>query len=381
VAQTKNNTAERRTKTDADAISILIVDDSAIARGFIARWLDAEPGLHVTATAASGDGALAMLRVNDFDVIVLDIEMPGMDGIAALPQILAIAPHVQIVMASTLTLRNAEISMRALELGAADYVTKPRSSLSADAGSLFRTELVAKVQSLGARARRLRSGASDAAAPANPRATPVANVVPVIGLRKASNAVPKILAIGSSTGGPQALFTMLGKLARPFPVPIVITQHMPATFTAILAQHIERLTGFSAVEASQGIRIEAGRVYVAPGDHHLEFTGEGGLRASVTQDAPVNFCRPAVDPMFSSLVKIYGDAVLGVVLTGMGKDGTAGATNIVAAGGNIFSQDEESSVVWGMPRAVAQAGLSCFVGPLHALADQINALFALGTRS
>jgi two-component system, chemotaxis family, protein-glutamate methylesterase/glutaminase len=378
VVQINNNTAQSRTASSADTINILVVDDSAIARGFIARWLEAESDLRVIATAASGDGALAMLRVNDVDVVVLDIEMPGMDGISALPQILALAPHVQIVMASTLTLRNAEISMRALELGAADYVTKPRSSLSADAGALFRSELVDKVKSLGLRSRRLRGGR---AAAASTRLPPVASDVPVVGLRKANVVTPRILAIGSSTGGPQALFTMLAKLARPFPVPIVITQHMPATFTAILAQHIERLTGFGAVEASHGVRIEAGRVYVAPGDHHFEFSEDGGLRAAITQDPPVNFCRPAVDPMFASLVRLYGEAVLGVVLTGMGKDGAAGAANIVEAGGNVFSQDEESSVVWGMPRAVAQAGLSCFIGPLDAIAAQINGQFGLGCRS
>jgi two-component system, chemotaxis family, protein-glutamate methylesterase/glutaminase len=357
----------------------MVVDDSAIARGFITRWLEAEADLHVVATAASGDGALAMLRVNNIDVVVLDIEMPGMDGIAALPQILALAPHVQIVMASTLTLRNAEISIRALELGAADYVTKPRTSLSADAGVEFRRELVAKVQSLGARARRLRDRKSlpDAHVPTRT----VASALPVVGLRTATEAVPKILAIGSSTGGPQALFNLLSKLERPFPLPIVITQHMPATFTAILAQHIERLTGFAAFEAAQGMRIEAGTVYVAPGDHHFEFSKTTELQASITTDAPVNFCRPAVDPMFNSLVKIYGNAVLGVILTGMGKDGCGGAESIVAAGGNIFSQDEDSSVVWGMPRAVAQAGLSSFIGNLDAISAQINAKLGLRNKS
>ncbi len=377
--QIKSSNAECGTASHADAINILVVDDSAIARGFISRWLDAEAGLRVVATAASGDSALAMLRVNDIDVVVLDIEMPGMDGIAALPQILALAPHVQIVMASTLTLRNADISIRALQLGAADYVTKPRSSLSADAGSLFRSELVAKVQSLGARASRLRGSKSPSKLQVR---VPTATVAtPVVGLRKANAITPKILAIGSSTGGPQALFTMLAKLERPFPVPIVITQHMPATFTAILAQHIERLTGFAAAEASQGQRIEAGRVYVAPGDHHLEFSNDGNLCASITKDPPVNFCRPAVDPMFASLVQHYGDAVLGIVLTGMGKDGCGGAATIVAAGGNVFSQDEESSVVWGMPRAVAQAGHSCFIGTLDAIAAKINAQFDLRGRS
>jgi two-component system, chemotaxis family, protein-glutamate methylesterase/glutaminase len=361
----------------ADNINILVVDDSAIARGFISRWIDTEAGLTVMATAANGESALAMLRTHSIDVVLLDIEMPGMDGIEALPKILAANPHVQVIMASTLTHRNAEISMRALELGAADYVAKPRSSLSAEAGLSFRDDLIAKVRSLGVRAQRLRGGQH--AKPGQPSGrssyAPPKHIMPP--LRKAKAIAPKILAIGSSTGGPQALFSLLSGLKRPFPVPIVITQHMPSTFTAILAQHIERLTGFAACEAISHMEIKPDRVYVAPGDHHLEFAGGSPMLASVTQDPPVNFCRPAVDPMFRSLTKIFGPNVLGVILTGMGKDGTSGAADVVAAGGNIFSQDEESSVVWGMPRAVAQAGLSCFIGPLDQIAAQINAQFGL----
>jgi two-component system, chemotaxis family, protein-glutamate methylesterase/glutaminase len=377
----QNYKTEHERLESADRINILVVDDSAIARGFIARWLEADPDLRVAATAASGDSALAMLRVHHIDVVVLDIEMPGMDGIAALPRILEVSPNVQVIMASTLTMRNAEISLRALELGAADYVTKPRSSLSADAGMSFRDELVAKVKSLGLRARRLRgtvAGKYDGPLVKTPS---VLAGVPAISLRKMQSVTPKVLAIGSSTGGPQALFSLLSKLNLRLPVPIVITQHMPATFTAILAQHIERLTGFVAHEAALDMAIEPGRVYVAPGDRHLEFRNEASLSALVTQDPPVNFCRPAVDPMFSSLVKIFGKNVLGVVLTGMGKDGAAGAADVVAAGGNIFSQDEDSSVVWGMPRAVAQAGLSCFIGPLDQMAIQINETFGLECRA
>jgi two-component system, chemotaxis family, protein-glutamate methylesterase/glutaminase len=361
----------------SERVNIMVVDDSAIVRGFISRWLESEPSLRVAATAASGDAALAMLKVSDIDVVILDIEMPGMDGIAALPKILEMAPHVQIIMASTLTQRNAEISMRALELGAADYVPKPRTSLSADAGLSFRNELVAKAQSLGARARKLRGPGTPQArkVPLMPALAPVqapAEAAP--SLRPLSAITPKIIAIGSSTGGPQALFTLLSGLVRPFPVPIVITQHMPATFTAILAQHIERITGFPAVEARHDMPIEAGKVYVAPGDHHLEFNNYPALRAVITQDPPVNFCRPAVDPMFASLAKIYANEVLAIILTGMGKDGTDGSRHIAAAGGNILSQDEDSSVVWGMPRAVAKAGLSSFIGPIEQISATVNRL-------
>jgi two-component system, chemotaxis family, protein-glutamate methylesterase/glutaminase len=377
----KKYTAEHTSADAAQCINILVVDDSAIARGFITRWLEDEDGCRVVATASNGEGALAMLRLNSIDVVVLDIEMPGMDGISALPKILQTSPHTQVIMASTLTLRNAEISLRALELGAADYVAKPRSSLSANAGSSFRDELIAKVKSLGERAIRLRKPSETKLLQQPFNQKSVALNAPIVSVRKMTSATPKILAIGSSTGGPQALFSLLSKLNINFPVPIVITQHMPATFTAILAQHIQRLTGFQAFEAAPNMNIEPGKVFVAPGDKHLEFRAGSPMKASITEDPPVNFCRPAVDPMFRSLVKLYGNAVLGVVLTGMGRDGAHGAAEIVAAGGNVFAQDEESSVVWGMPRAVAQAGLSSFLGPLDKMASQINALFGLECRA
>jgi two-component system, chemotaxis family, protein-glutamate methylesterase/glutaminase len=363
-----------------ESINILVVDDSAIARGFITRWLDSETGLRVVATAAGGESALTMLRLNKIDVVILDIEMPGMDGISALPKILQVSPHTQVIMASTLTSRNADISLRALELGAADYVTKPRISLSSDAGTIFRDELIAKVKSLGERANRLRGTVETTLYQSQAGSKSKSSTAPAISMRKIAAITPKILAIGSSTGGPQAIFSLLAKLNLAIPVPIVITQHMPATFTAILAQHIERLTGFTASEAASAMEIQTGKVYVAPGDRHFQFLESPGLQASITQDPPVNFCRPAVDPMFQSLVKLYGNAVLGVVLTGMGRDGALGAADIVAAGGNVFSQDEDSSVVWGMPRAVAQAGLSCFIGPLDKMAAQINAMFGLECR-
>jgi two-component system, chemotaxis family, protein-glutamate methylesterase/glutaminase len=373
--KTEHNVADA-----AKCINILVVDDSAIARGFITRWLEGEADLRVVATAASGENALTMLRLNQIDVVILDIEMPGMDGISALPKILELNPHTQVIMASTLTVRNAEISLRALELGAADYVAKPRSSLSADAGMSFRDELIAKVKSLGERALRLRN--PDVGRPAQNQGgrKTAGSAAPAISFRKMTAITPKVLAIGSSTGGPQALFALMSKLSLDLPVPIVITQHMPATFTAILAQHIERLTGFRSQEATQNMPLQAGRAYVAPGDKHFEFSQGKPMQASITDDPPVNFCRPAVDPMFQSLVKLHGNAVLGVVLTGMGRDGALGAADIVAAGGNVFAQDEESSVVWGMPRAVAQAGLSCFLGPLDKLAAQINAMFGLECR-
>jgi two-component system, chemotaxis family, protein-glutamate methylesterase/glutaminase len=263
-------------------VNILIVDDSIIARNFITRWLADEPGICVAAAASNGESALAMLRTNQIDVVILDIEMPGMNGIEALPKMLELNSHVQIIMASTLTLHNAEISLRALEIGAVDYITKPRSSLSKDTGVSFRDELIAKVKYFGERARRLRHSTEIKSDVSYARKPPLASNQLTLSLRKMSDIKPMVLAIGASTGGPQALFTLLAKLNLHLPVPIVITQHMPATFTSILAQHIERLTGFICREAEPNMPIEPGRAYVAPGDRHLEFFEGAPMRASVT---------------------------------------------------------------------------------------------------
>jgi two-component system, chemotaxis family, protein-glutamate methylesterase/glutaminase len=364
--------------------NVLVVDDSAVARGLIARWLENSGDIVVKATAANGEGALAMARAFDLDVVVLDIEMPGMDGLEALPKLLAIAPHLQILMASTLTERNADISLQALELGAADYVAKP-SSRGLASSSDFEAELVSKAKALAVRARALRQGgdaprqapgflaATDVGRPAPGRRTNSPVVLPTP--RRGGRLSPEILALGSSTGGPQALFGLLNELAKPFPLPIVITQHMPTTFTPILAKHITRLTGFEAGEAQDGESLKPGQVYVAPGDFHLEVVRDGNiLRARITNDDPENFCRPAVDPMFRSIARATGDRNICVVLTGMGRDGAMGARVIHEAGGIVMAQDEASCVVWGMPRAVAEAGVAELIAPVDALASRIMAI-------
>ena len=370
----------------AAACKVLVVDDSAVARGLIARWLEKSGDIVVKATAANGEGALAMARAFDLDVVVLDIEMPGMDGLEALPKLLAIAPHLQILMASTLTERNAEISLRALELGAVDYVAKP-SSRGLASSSDFEAELVAKVQALAARAQAMRQEIIEprqapgfvpaalrrqtATAPEPRVSKPVSLAAP----RRGGRLSPEILGIGSSTGGPQALFALLNQLDKPFALPIVITQHMPPTFTPILAQHITRLTGFVAGEAKDGETLKPGQVYVAPGDFHLEVVRDGhGFKARVTSGEPENFCRPAVDPMFRSIARATGERNICLVLTGMGRDGAAGAKVIHEAGGIVMAQDEATSVVWGMPRAVAETGVAELIGPVDALAGRILAI-------
>lgn len=364
----------------------MVVDDSAVVRGLETRILESDPAISVIASVGNGQAAVQALDRHDVEVIVLDIEMPVMDGITALPQLLKKAPNVKIVMSSTLTLRNAEISLKALEAGASEYVTKPSSSRELTGGQDFKSELIAKVKALGAAARRASGGvarvtaaprpAASPAAPAAARTTPsLHQASATIALRPAPGERPDVIAIGSSTGGPQALFALLGGLKKLGGVtqPILITQHMPATFTTILAEHINRLAGMPAKEAENGERVEGGRVYIAPGDWHMLVETKGTDKIlRLTQDAPENFCRPAVDPMFRSVSKVYGRRVLAVVLTGMGSDGSRGGKVVADAGGTVIAQDEATSVVWGMPGATAQAGVCSAVLPLPDIAPYIH---------
>jgi two-component system chemotaxis response regulator CheB len=342
-------------------IAVMLVDDSAVIRGLLRRWLEEAPDIAVVATAGDGETALRTAASAKPDVLVLDVEMPKLDGLSALPRLLKADPELKVIMSSTLTLRNADISIRALNLGAADYVAKPSSARELHAVDGFRRELVAKVRALAnARPRRDRP---QAAAPA-PAALAPAPRKP-IALRPFSAVPPKAIVVGSSTGGPQALFKFLGALGRRVAQPILLVQHMPASFTRILAEHLSKTAGVDAREAVAGEAVRPGRVDVAPGDWHM--TVEGGAGAPVLkleQSPAVNFCRPAVDPLFVSAAATFGPATLAVVLTGMGHDGLAGGRAIVAAGGSLLAQDEATSAVWGMPGAVAADGLCSAVLPL-----------------
>lgn len=340
----------------------MIVDDSATIRGLLSRWIASDPALNVVATASNGRAAVEQVKSADPDVVILDIEMPEMDGITALPLLLKACPRAKIIMASSLTRRNAEISLKALSLGATDYVPKPTSVGAGEAADAFRRDLCEKAVALG-----------------RPRRA-AARVVPTqsapIKLRTASTVKPQIVAIGASTGGPQALNIVMKALAPQLDVPVLITQHMPATFTAILAETLSRHSGLKCTEGADGMMLEAGRVYVAPGEHHMVIKGRGGP-IMLTQTPPENFCRPAVDPMFRSIAAAYGSAVLAVVLTGMGADGREGAKAVAGAGGTVLTQDEATSVVWGMPAAVAHAGVASAVLPLPSVGPEMRKLLGL----
>lgn len=386
------------TSTNGSPIRVMVVDDSAVIRGLITRMLEADPDVSVTASVGNGQLAVNQLTRHPgvIDVVILDIEMPVMDGLTALPLLLKADPNIKVIMASTLTKRNAEISLKALSAGATEYVPKPSAARELSGENEFKRELLDKVKNLGiihrhATGQPITARPPAVARPAAPRATPGAapagaspraaagapqgwkiNRSGEISLRKAGVTKPDILAIGSSTGGPQALFEFLKGLPKTVNLPVIITQHMPATFTSILAEHITRMTGWPCSEAKDGDVIEVGKVLLAPGDFHMIVTQKGPQRiVTLSQDPPENFCRPAVDPMLRSVAKVYGGRVITVILTGMGNDGAKGAQDIVNAGGTVIAQDEKTSVVWGMPGAAASSGVCSAVLPISELPSYV----------
>lgn len=357
-----------------DFVAVMVVDDSAVIRGLITRSIEGKPGIKVVGTASNGEVAIATLSRHPVDVIVLDIEMPVMDGLTAIPKLKAIDPAVQIIMASTLTKKNADISLKAMSLGATDYIPKPSGNTELARADDFHRELAEKVLALGALARRqgVRRAATASALPPRPPA-PVEKKSIV--LRKDPIPKPEILAIGSSTGGPQALFTVIKAMGANLPQPIVITQHMPPAFTSILAEHITRQCGVVCAEGKDGEVLKPSQYYVAPGDFHMLIVkSPSGPAIKLVKDPPENFCRPAVDPMLRSIVQVYGKRILATILTGMGQDGCKGCQEVVKAGGVVVAQDEASSVVWGMPGAVAMAGVCSSILPVNEIGAAVRSI-------
>ena len=362
----------------AKRIRVMIVDDAVVVRGLFSRWVGEEPDLEVCASLRTGREAVNQIERVDPDVVLLDVDMPELDGIAALPLLLEKRRDVVIIMASTLTRRNAEISLKALSLGAADYIPKPESNREVTGSPTFRRELIEKVRTLGMRAKRLRL-ARVASPPLQPAAKPAPVTHSGLVLRPMPITAPRVLLIGCSTGGPQALNAILAKIGGVIErAPVLITQHMPATFTAILAEHLARLAGRPAREAQDGEEINAGRIYIAPGGRHMKVARRAdGAAVVALDDGPlVNFCKPAVDPLFESAAAVWGPKIMAVVLTGMGTDGLNGAKAIVKSGGNVMAQDEATSVVWGMPGQVAHAGICSAILPLPDIAPRLTRLFA-----
>lgn len=366
--------------TSNGKIRVMLVDDSAVIRGLISRALEKDPAIQVVATAHNGQAAVDSVKRADPDVIVLDIEMPVMDGITALPLLLKEKPDAKVLICSTLSTKGATVSLKALELGATECLAKPSSTgeISSTA-SEFQDELVRLTKALGPKhlsaAPASGAGTSTAAQPAQRSTTGMLFSSKDIQLhddRFSFRGKPDILAIGSSTGGPQAL-TATVKHFKDFDIPIVVTQHMPKTFTRILAQNLAQTTGIPAHEGEEGMRLENGHIYIAPGGLHMLFERVGSDTVIRLDDGPQeNFCKPAVDPMLRSLVKIYDKKILTVILTGMGFDGKKGAMDVVEHGGRVIAQDENTSVVWGMPGAVATAGVCSAILPIDEIGPWVK---------
>lgn len=424
------------------AVRVMICDDSQTVRGILAGLLSADPEIEVVSRVGDGQQALDALAEARPDVVLLDLEMPVLDGLAALPRLLRADPRLAVIVASAVTQRGAAEAMSALRAGASDYIPKPGAGRGGASDPVFRAELLEKVKGWARMRRRTAALAAapatpvSAAAPVAPSAVPVNPVppsTPVVepvpstarvlqpataapppkptapapsifkpapstqrnaarvsapgaatasetqppSLPRAGKAAgaPSLLAIGSSTGGPQALAAFLRSLNGAPAVPTVIVQHMPAGFTAMLADHLDRLGSLRVAEARDGEILQNGRAYVAPGDKHLIVErGAGGLTARLRDDPPEHFCRPAVDPMLRSAQRACEGRVLAVILTGMGQDGLEGCRSLVAAGGTVLAQDEASSVVWGMPGAVARAGLAREVLPPERLGPRVSAM-------
>ena len=337
-----------RVPENAEIVKVLIVDDSAVVRGLTRKFLEENPYIEVVATASNGQNAVNAVKKHELDVIVLDIVMPVMDGLTAIPQILAENPSVSIVISSTLTESNAAISLKALSSGAADYVAKPSSGSTIHGAADFKRELIAKVLALGSKSNRQASAEKKRIPTARRVTAPNTQSSQRIELRKPSSVPPRAIAIGCSTGGPQALQEVVAGLDATLPQPIFITQHMPATFTNLLAKHLARDTGRCISEATEGQSVESGKIYIAPGDYHMLIQGQGkDLTFHLTQTDRENYCRPSVEPMLRSLNDIFGPALLTVMLTGMGQDGLGGCQASVENGGTVIAQDEASSVVLG----------------------------------
>lgn len=343
-----------------DLIRLMVVDDSVTARTVFSRIIAREDDMELVVEAATAEEALEILTVADVDVILLDLEMPGMGGLEAMPQLIKAAPHAQIMVVSGLTVEGAEPTLAALSLGAADTLAKPRPGLF---DQDYRDRLLGKIRALGGKTPAVAVPSAQARRPAPPA------------LRPASAQRPQVLAIGASTGGIHALSMLFNALPRKLDMPILVTQHLPGSFMDAFARQLQQASGRAASLAADGTVLQADHILVAPGNAHMTIVESGGrLKVKLDKTPAASGCMPSVDPMFSSLADSVGARALGIVLSGMGRDGTLGAGKIAAAGGSILVQDEATCAVWGMPGSVALAGLASSVLPPEQIAGRIAAM-------
>jgi two-component system chemotaxis response regulator CheB len=350
-------------------IRVLAVDDSVVIRRLVTEMLESEPDIEVVGAAAHGRIALAKLPRVRPDIVILDLEMPEMDGLETLAELQRVSPQLPVIMFSSFTERGAEATLDALASGASDYLAKPQE-FGKRSPSIERTreEMLAKIRALCPHV----SGS----APRAPVSTSVRRRGPHLGARVGEGPTsPRridVVAIGVSTGGPNALAELLPALPKSLPVPVLLVQHMPAMFTRLLAGRLNRRSELEVAEGIDGAVVQPGEAWIAPGDYHMRVLGDrDSVRIGLSQAPAENSCRPAVDVLFRSVAEVYGGAVLSVVLTGMGQDGLRGCERIVEADGRVIAQDQATSVVWGMPRAVVDAGLADCVLPLDRIASEV----------
>jgi two-component system chemotaxis response regulator CheB len=346
-------------------IRVLIVDDAVVFRRLVSEEINKDPALEVIGTAANGRIALSKMQQTPPDLVILDVAMPEMDGLETLKELRKKYPRLPVIMFSSLTERGAAETLDALALGATDYFTKPANLGGLDASlAVIRDELIPEIKALCA----TKGVASEMPLPLATRHSPLATPS---GRRGGRDAI-QLVAIGASTGGPNALAEIFAALPGDFPVPIVIVQHMPPMFTRLLAERLSAQFPVRVHEGTSGCVLEPGHAWIAPGDHHMMVVRNGTqVRLLLHQDAPENSCRPAVDVLLRSVAQTFGANSLTVILTGMGQDGLRGCEAVREAGGQILAQDEATSVVWGMPGYVARAGLADRVLPLALIGDEM----------
>jgi two-component system chemotaxis response regulator CheB len=379
IAQTAASSPYAERGQPGTRIRVLVTDDSAVMRRLVSEAVQSDPSCEVVGTANNGRDALAKIEALRPDVVTLDIEMPVMNGLETLIPLRKAHPRLPVIMFSTLTERGAHAAFEAMRRGASDYATKPSATNLADGRKAVVEELIPKIKALAGWREPIPTALRSITRPsARPTQIPGRPTAPGRGTSLVSGALRggrvDALVIGVSTGGPTALVTLWRDLPRSLPVPVLIVQHMPAAFTPQFAKQLDAVGTLPTVEAQAGMRVEPGRAYLAPGGHHMTVSHQGvGTVIGLNDDPPENSCRPAVDVLFRSAVAAYGGSILAVVLTGIGFDGLLGTRDVIAAGGHAIAQDQATSVVWGMPRAITEAGLADAVLPIDQIGSAITA--------
>ncbi len=355
-------------------IKVMIVDDSVVVRGSLRRIIEQEKGLKIVATAMDGRAGLQQYKKYLPDIILMDIEMPIMNGIECLTEILKINQNACVIMCSSLTQKGAKLTFQALELGAFDYLTKP-STTSIDRGEDFKNKLIKLLHGIKKESKIPFVSKNNIAEKTNNFKLEKFN------LKEFPNdfcgSSPQVLAIGSSTGGPKALIEIISNISQTIDIPVFITQHMPVGFTKILAESLAKHSKLPIEEGKNDMLVKRGHVYIAPGGKHMEIEKrKTGIHIILTDTAPVNYCKPSVNVMMKSILATYEMGIIATILTGMGEDGLEACNEIVSTSNKniLIAQDETTSVVWGMPGAVARAGLCHGVIPMSNIAPIINKL-------